>query len=138
MKPVIVFVLVIGVGALSFFAGMQYQKAQLPSGFTGRTFSRTGTGQMQTGTIRRTGSGQPIMGEVMEIDDLSFTVKLSDGSSRIVLMSNKTIFNKTASVEKSEIKKGEKVGVFGVTNTDGSVTAQSVQLNPQFRMGGIR
>lgn len=138
MKPLVVIALVVGVGALSFFGGVQYQKAQVPSGFAGRTFSRTGSGQMQTGTSRRMGSGQPIMGEVMEIDDSSLTVKLPDGSSRIVLMSDKTILNKTASVEKSEIKKGEKVGVFGVTNTDGSIVAQSIQLNPQFRMGGVK
>ena len=90
----------------------------------------------QPGTTRRMGGGQPVLGEVLTIDETSLTVKLPDGSSRIVLITDKTIFNKTASVEKTEVKVGERVGVFGTSNSDGSVTAQNIQLNPQFRMGG--
>lgn len=135
MKPTVVIIIAVGVGALSFFGGIQYQKSQSP---IGRNFMNGQQGVGRTGAntgARRMGNGQPVSGEILSIDDTSLTVKLVDGSSRIVLLTDKTIFNKTATVEKSELKVGEKVGVFGTNNTDGSVTAQNVQLNPQFRIG---
>jgi len=96
-----------------------------------------GVGRNGSGVgTRRIGNGQPVSGEIISMDADSLTVKMNDGSSRIVLLNDKTIYNKTASVEKTELKVGEKVGVFGTANTDGSVSAQNVQLNPQFRMGG--
>lgn len=135
MKPIGVIAIVVGVGALSFFGGIQYQKGQSP---IGRNFMNGQQGAGRTGAnagARRMGNGQPVSGEILSMDDTSLTIKLTDGSSRIVLLTDKTIFNKTASVEKSELKVGERVGVFGTSNTDGSVTAQNVQLNPQFRTG---
>lgn len=133
MKPIIVFVITLVVGGLAFYGGIQYQKSQSS---TGRNFmmGQNGGRNGQTGT-RRMGNG-PVSGEILSVDDTSITVKLTDGSSRIILITEKTIFNKTATVEKSELKVGGKVGVFGTSNTDGSVTAQNIQLNPQFRMSG--
>jgi len=135
MKPVVVFLITVGVGALAFYGGIQYQKSQSP---IGRNFmGQQGTGRNGSGVgTRRMGNGQPVSGEIISMDADSLTVKMNDGSSRIVLLNDKTIYNKTASVEKTELKVGEKVGVFGTANTDGSVSAQNVQLNPQFRMGG--
>lgn len=75
-----------------------------------------------------TGARQ-VVGEVINKDETSFTVKLPDGSSKIVLFSGKTSFNKTQEGSMSDLKEGEKVGVFGTENTDGSVTAQNIQLN---------
>jgi len=132
MKPAIVIAVVVGVGIVSFYGGVQYQKSKAPSG---RNFMM---GQQGNSTIRRAGGGQPVTGEILSLDEASFTVKIVDGSSRIVLLTDKTLFNKTASVQKTEIKVGEKVGVFGVTNSDGSISAQSVQLNPQFRVGAVK
>lgn len=139
MKPAVVLLIVLGVGVGAFYGGMQYQLGKQTAGF-GRNFAmgQQGMGTGRTGTnTRRTGNGQPISGEIINVDTDSLTVKLADGSSRIVLLNEKTIYNKTASVEKTELKAGEKVGIFGTTNTDGSVSAQNVQLNPQFRMGGV-
>ncbi len=137
MKPIIVLVITVVAGGLAFYGGMQYQKSQVPAG---RNFTMgQGTGRNgQTGIagVRRMGNGQPVSGEILSIDSTSLTVKLVDGSSKIILLSDKTIFNKTATVEKSELKVGEKVGIFGTSNPDGSVTAQNVQLDPQFRMSG--
>ena len=137
MKPIVTAIIVVVVGALAFYGGTQYQLSKQSAGrsFAAGQFGagRTGTGAAGT---RRTGNGQPVSGEILNIDSSSITVKLVDGSSRIVLLTDKTIFNKTATVDKSELKVGDKVGVFGTTNTDGSVSAQNVQLNPQFRMGG--
>lgn len=134
MKPVIVFVIALVVGGAAFYGGIQYQKTQSSTGKS-LMLGQQGTGRAGTG-MRRIGSGQPISGEIVNKDESSLTVKLGDGSSRIVLFTNKTIFNKTESVEKTELQNGMKVGIFGTSNTDGSVTAQNIQLNPQFRMNG--
>jgi len=58
---------------------------------------------------------------------------LQDGSSRIVIVSETTQINKAEQATKTDLKIGEKVAVFGQENSDGSVTAQNIQLNPTFR-----
>lgn len=133
MKPIMVLLIAVGVGALAFFGGIQYDKSQQTT--TGRNFA-AGTGRTGAAGARRAGGGQPVTGDILNMDESSITVKLADGSSRIVLLSGKTVFNKMSSVDKSELKVGSKVGVFGTTNSDGSITAQNVQLNPQFRAAG--
>ncbi len=127
-------------GAGGFFAGMQYQKSQR-SGFTQFNSGRGGQGDSQGqdgnhaggGFQGRNGGGRAVSGEILSVDDKSITVKLQDGSSRIVLLTNATSFSKSAEGSKSDLKTGERVAVFGTENSDGSVTAQNVQLNPQTR-----
>lgn len=105
---------------------MKYQGSKQPS------FQRQfGNGQMMQNR-NRTG-GRQVIGEIISQDDKSITVKLQDESTKIVLLSDKTSINKATEVSKSDLKTGEKVGVFGTENTDGSVTAQNIQLNPVFR-----
>ena len=65
--------------------------------------------------------------------DDSVTVKLMDGTSKIVLFSDKTEINKAQQAQTADLKVGEKVMVMGQENSDGSVTAQNIQLNPVFR-----
>lgn len=113
-------ILIIVVGAIAFFAGMKYQQSQV------RNFPR--------GSVQRnnqTGRGV-VVGQIISQDDKSMTVKLQDGSSKIVLLSNSTTVSKTDSGSKSDLEVGINVAVSGITNSDGSVTAQNVQLNPRF------
>ncbi len=69
-----------------------------------------------------------VRGEIVSADDKSVTVKLMDGSSKIVLFGQATTFGKSAVATKADLKTGETVMVFGKDNTDGSVTAQAVQI----------
>jgi len=131
--PIIIVLLVI-VGAGAFFGGMKYQQSKQPS--FSRQFGigqggRNGPGQMQT---RRNGF-RPVSGDIINADDKSITVKLQDGSSKIIIISDNTAINKASQATKVDLKVGEKVAVFGTDNSDGSVTAQNIQLNPinQFR-----
>ena len=125
---IIMAVAVIIVGAGGFFGGMKYQQNKQPAFFRqfgGEEGIRMGVGDSK-GFL-------PVNGEIIAADEKSITVKLQDGSSKIVLLSDKTEINKTASTTKEDLKVGEKVAAFGTENSDGSVTAQSVQLNPRFR-----
>jgi len=135
-KDIIIMVLVaLIVGAGAFYGGMQYQKSQRgnfafgTAGQGGRQFA------MQFGSRNGGGPGfRPVVGEIISSDATSITVKSPDGSSKIVLLSSKTTINKAATGTVSDLKKGEQVAAFGTQNADGSLTAQSVQLNPQMRM----
>ena len=118
---IITIILVIAVGAGGFFAGMKYQESKRSA------FSRQpGTGQGPRGTM----GFRPVSGEIIGSDDKSITVKLPDGSSKIILLAEKTEINKADKANRDELKVGEKVAVFGTENADGSITAQNIQLNP--------
>ena len=64
------------------------------------------------------------------MDDKSITVKLNNGSSKIVLLTDTMKVTKSDTGVKADLKVGEKVAVFGQGNSDGSVTAETIQLNP--------
>jgi hypothetical protein len=138
------------VGSASFFGGVQYQRHQLKAqrdifgmGGFGQRVGRMGMGMFggdprggQFGGRGGGGGFRPVMGEVLNSDGSTLTVKLMDGSSKIVVLSQQTMINKAAQANAEDLKVGEKVAVFGQENADGTVTAQSVQINPLTRMGG--
>jgi hypothetical protein len=64
------------------------------------------------------------------------TVKLADGSSKIVLLTASTSFNKATAATAADLTVGQTVAAFGTTNTDGSITASNVQINPVMRGPG--
>lgn len=104
----------------------------------GQFANMRGNGQ-QFGNIQKQGQGQqirgfrPINGEIISADEKSVTVKLADGSSKIILLSDKTEVNKAETGSVKDLKTGEKVMIVGQDNTDGSVNATSIQLNPMVR-----
>lgn len=121
--------LVIGV-----FAGMKYQQSQVRNFGQGQ-FNRAGNFPAGArGGNNQIGRGA-VVGQIISQDDKSITMKLQDGSSKIVLLSDSMTVSKTDTGSRSDLKMGANVAVFGITNSDGSVTAQNVQLNPMFRGG---
>lgn len=137
LYPVITAVVV---GTLAFYGGMQYQKSQGgdfrgadgPGNFMTAGGQRGG-GPGGQGGQRMMGQGfRPVTGEIISSDENSITVKLEDGSSKIVLVSDTTTINKTDPGSKTDLSVGTKVGVFGSDN-NGTVTAQNIQINPTVR-----
>lgn len=114
--------------------GGQYSRSgQMMGGRNPGSGSDAGLGKGTGNTSgRMMGGNRPIVGDIISADDKSITVKLLDGSSKIVLLSTTSELTKTASATKTDLVAGAKVGVFGTTNADGSVTAQTIQLNPTF------
>jgi hypothetical protein len=131
---VIMIIVALLIGGGGFFAGMKYQQSK-----TAQTFAGRFGGPNSSGGRNRFGgnsNNRPVMGDIISQDDKSITVKMLDGSSKIVLISDSTSISKSDSGSKTDLKVGTRVGVFGTTNSDGSVTAQNVQLNPMFRGPG--
>ncbi len=126
MKNSLIIIIIVALVAagISFFAGTKYQQSKTPL-FSGRMPS----GQL-AGRINNRGGFRPVSGEIISIDDKSLTVKLADGSSKIIILSEKTEVNEAQKKSQGDLKTGLKVGVFGIENSDGSVTAQNIQLNP--------
>lgn len=67
-------------------------------------------------------------GEIISKDEKSFTVKLSDGSSKIVLFSASTTVGEMTQGSMDSLTPGKTVMVMGKTGTDGSITATMVQI----------
>lgn|SRR3989338_6812494 len=125
----IIIAIVIAIGG--FFAGIEYQKKQAPN-FQGKQFMRGNfTGQRATNFQGM----RPVSGDIISQDDKSITVKMEDGSTKIVILSNKTMINKASTGSKKDLKTGIRVVVFGIENSDGSITAQNISLG-QFLRGG--
>jgi hypothetical protein len=138
IKPIYVLILIITFAAAGFYGGVTYQKSKAPS------FASFQDGQGQgMGGGRRFGgqAGQsmnagmrPVSGQVVNQSDNSITIKLSDGSSKIVNLTGQTTINKSSKGSVSDLKSGEQVTAFGTTNSDGSVTAQMVSVGNRMMM----
>jgi hypothetical protein len=107
------------VGTTSFWGGMKYQKSKTPN------FQEM---RGQLGPRTRNQVLRPITGEILSQDDQSLTVKLADNSSKIILLSENSTINKTEAGTKEDLKQGVKITVFGQENSDGSLTAQNIQI----------
>ena len=130
---IIIFVGAAAAGA-GFFGGMQYQKLQTQNRFQqarNGVFMQGRSGTTQQGTLR-SGQGlgmgfRPISGEITAIDASTLTVKLTDGSSKIVTYSDKTTVHKAEQSAVTDLKSGENVTIFG-TETNGTVNAQTITI----------
>jgi len=135
---------VVVVGAGSFYGGMVYGKSKggaqnfalgQRQGF-GAGMAGGPTGGVQTKTGNRTGGSGFVNGSIIAEDDKSITVKSADGGSKIVFLSEKTQIMKSVSGSAADLSVGQNVMVNGSTNSDGSITAQAVQLRPATPLGG--
>jgi hypothetical protein len=140
----ITIIAVIVIGAGMFYAGMQYgtskaKAAQVVSrgNFGGAAGANGGqrSGGAQGGQAgQRAGGGVAgggfVNGSVISKDNTSITVKAQDGSSKIVFFSDSTTIGKTTSGSASDLNTGQQVMINGKANSDGSVTAQNIQIRP--------
>jgi len=132
---IIVAVVVIIAAAGGFYGGMKY--AQGNSGATGN-FANLTPAQRQArmqqfgaaGGGGRGGAGGGASGQVIAMDDKSVTVKLRSGSTQIVFYSPSTSVGKTVSGALADLAVGQEITAAGTPNSDGSLSAQSIQIRP--------
>ncbi len=140
MNPMIMTAVVaVVVAGVSFFGGMKYQQSKAPAFGGGRSGANGQFAGGQGRAVGATGSRsgfRPVSGQIVNVDAKSMTVKLQDGSSKIILLSDTTTFSKSDSGSKTDLTTGATVAVFGTDNSDGSLTAQNIQLNPQMKAQG--
>lgn len=135
-------ILIAVIVAIVFGGAGYYAGTKLGSSGRRGNFAQFGNGQ--GGTFFRNGASgtnganrgnfRPVIGQIISADTQSITVKLPDGSSKIVLLTGSTQISKAQTASKSDLTSGTNVAVFGTENSDGSVTAQNIQLNPQLEM----
>lgn len=138
-QDAMVITIVVGVIAAGagFFGGIKYQQMQVTSLRGNGNFVFRG-GPAGAGARNGQGGnrGGGVIGDIISADDKSITVKLQDGSSKIVIVSGTTSINQATQATKADLKVGERVAAFGTTNPDGSTTAQNIQINPAMRNFG--
>ncbi|HOX95984.1 MAG TPA: hypothetical protein PLI45_01255 [Candidatus Woesebacteria bacterium] len=135
MKKTILFSAVISFAALflGFFAGTTYQKGKLAATRPGinQQGMVNGTRTVSANTGNR--NGAPVSGKIIKLDATSITIQTSDGSNKIVLISDSTKVNKTTQASKADLKEGDEVMVIGTTDsTTGSISAQTVNMGTNY------
>jgi hypothetical protein len=130
--PIILVVIII-VGAGVFYGGMKYGQSKTSSGNpSGQNFQNLTPEQRQQLSQNRAGRGGNgenfLSGEVISKDQQSLTIKMPDGSSNIIFFSDSTKVSKTIDGATSDIETGKQIMVSGSQNSDGSYTAQTIQI----------
>jgi hypothetical protein len=132
------------IGGGSFFGGMKFQQSKgsgfiQPADFQNfRNLSQEerqqgiqgfGVGISDFRRIREEGQveGGFASGEVIYMDDKSATLKLKDGGSKIVFISDTTEIINIMQGSFNDLGIGKDVVVNGTMNSDGSITARTIQ-----------
>ncbi len=124
---IVAVVLIIASGA-SFYAGVLHAR----SGTGARAVRTAGGfgGAGATGATQRGRLGNAAVGEIIAKDEQSVTVKLPSGGSRIVFFGASTMVGKMVAGNLDDLVLGENIVAAGSNNSDGSITANSIQIRP--------
>lgn len=93
------------------------------TGFAGRGAYGSSTFAGRGGT-----GGGFVSGQVVSVSSSSIMVSLANGNSEVVLYSGSTSIVKPTDVSASVLTPGTMVMIGGATNSDGSVTASTIQV----------
>jgi len=124
--PIIIALVIVGGGA--FYGGMKYQENKTP-----QMFQKMGANVAAGFAGRQAGAranANLAGGEIIAKDDKSITIKLRDGGSKIIFFSDSTKITKSTEGSSNDLEIGKTVIVGGKQNSDGSLTTETIQLNP--------
>jgi hypothetical protein len=111
-----------------FYGGVSYGKSQAAS--AAKTAYAGAGARIRGGGGAGGGFGGLTSGQILSKDAQSMTIKLGSGGSEIVFVDSNTKISKQASGSLSDLTVGTNVSVAGTANSDGSLTAQMVQIRP--------
>ncbi len=124
----ILVIVMLAVGGGAFYGGMIYGKGQnIRPEFTAGNFQ--GVRGNRTGTTAADGS--IVSGDIISSDTNSVTLLLpNNAGSKIIFFSDTTQISKYDAGTASDLTAGNSVSVMGTPNSDGSVSAQTIQIRP--------
>jgi len=127
---IIIVLIIVVIGA--FLGGWQYGRSGSKTKFGANNQFSGGITSRNGANGKALGNGSnSISGEIVSLDDKSVNLKLINGGSKIVFFSPSTAIMKLATGTPSDLKAGETLMVNGTTNSDGSVTAKTIQVRPE-------
>lgn len=128
----IVAILVIAVGGGAFYGGTAYEKKQRSANLGNRMQQGRSQGMTPSGNFARgeRNGGGNVDGEIISKDEKSVTIKTRDGGSKIVYFSDATSVGKSTEGGLEDLENGKQIMISGQTNSDGSVTAENIQIRP--------
>jgi hypothetical protein len=71
-----------------------------------------------------------VTGQITAMDSSSVTLQLANGNSEVVFYSTSTPVSEPTTVLANTLKVGTTIMVGGTSNSDGSLTAQTIQVRP--------
>ncbi len=137
MKTNIIFAVILTLlvaGAGGFYGGMKYQQTKAP-----QTIGFMANGAAVGGRMFRTFNGEAgaggagvranfATGQILSSDGKIVTVKTQDGGSKIVFLTDATQIQKMDKATTSDLANEKYVTITGTSNSDGSLTAATIQL----------
>lgn len=131
--------LMIVIAGGAFYGGYLYggksKQSAMPGGFNGQFAQRSQDGSNANSNRTRSASGF-VNGEILKKDDKSLTIKMIDGGSKTVYLSDKTSITKSVDGASDDLEVGKTVMVNGTTASDGSTVAQYIQIRPDNASAG--
>jgi hypothetical protein len=121
------------VGA-SFYGGMVYGKSTVQQTQGNRRVFQGGNfqgGNFQGGMGGGNGGGRggnAVVGDILSKGQNTLTVKMRDGGSKIVIFTASTTVRAIQDISPDTLTVGKSVIINGAQNSDGSVTAQAIQV----------
>lgn len=130
MKKYIVHIIWLVIALIALGGGYYWGKASAVA--SRGTFA--GAGAYGSSTRRFAGAGAAggglVIGQITAIDSSSITLQLANGNSQVVFYSTSTPVTEPTTVSPSTLSVGTNVMVGGTSNSDGSLTAQTIQVRP--------
>jgi len=112
----------------SFYAGLIFSQNNKSSRFD---IQGLGNSNMPPNTsFNRQTNSNSNAGEIISKDENTITIKLNNGGSKIIMLSESTQINKFSQGTAEDLEIGKNILAQGTNNSDGSITAKTIQITP--------
>ena len=118
---------------IALVGGIFYGKGTAPS----KAGAGSSAGAARSGYARTGAAGGFVSGQIISVSSSSMTVSLANGNSQVVFYSGSTQIMKPTAVPVGTLVAGTRVMIGGAPNSDGSLTAQSIQIQTGSGLGGL-